>query len=69
MRHLLISAAKGLAQGTEPPGTTGDFRSIRGAEKILEPGEDWRVLGTADDPVVRESLAAQTGEQVTDMID
>ena len=46
MRHLLISAAKGLAEGKEPPAVGGglDFRSIRGAEKILEPGEDWRML-------------------------
>src|SRR5580704_8498593 len=38
MRHLLISAAKGLATGKEPPavGAGLDFRSIFGAEKILE---------------------------------
>ena len=58
MRHILISAAKGLAEGKEPPAVAAglDYRSIRGAEKILEPGEDWRTLGTADDPVVREAL-------------
>ncbi|MBO0802902.1 MAG: Rieske 2Fe-2S domain-containing protein [Nocardiopsaceae bacterium] len=56
MRHLLISAARGLADGKEPPAVRGDFRSIRGAEKILEPGEDWRVLGTDEDPVVAEAL-------------
>jgi phthalate 4,5-dioxygenase len=33
-----------------------DFRAIRGAEKILAEGEDWRPLGTDDDPVVREAL-------------
>ena len=71
MRHLLISAAKGLAEGKEPPavGAGLDFASIRGAEKILEPGEDWRDLGTDDDPVVREALGATTGEQLTDMVD
>ncbi|WP_424562229.1 hypothetical protein [Trebonia sp.] len=71
MRHLLISAAKGLADGKEPPalGAGLDFASIRGAEKILEPGEDWRDLGTDDDPVVREALSATTGEQLTDMVD
>ena len=71
MRHLLISAAKGLAEGKEPPavGAGLDFASIRGAEKILEPGEDWRDLGTDDDPVVREALSATTGEQLTDMVD
>ncbi|MGB6613110.1 MAG: hypothetical protein WBE95_03430, partial [Trebonia sp.] len=71
MRHLLISAAKDLAEGKEPPalGAGLDFASIRGAEKILEPGEDWRDLGTDDDPVVREALSATTGEQLTDMVD
>ena len=59
MRHLLLSAAKGLAAGTEPPALTGDFRAIRGAEKILEPQEDWRVLGTNADPVVREALGIE----------
>ena len=63
MRHLLISAAKGLAEGKEPPAVSAglDFRSIRGAEKILEPGEDWRVLGTSDDPVVQEAFSAESG--------
>jgi phthalate 4,5-dioxygenase len=58
MRHILLRAAKGLAEGKEPPAVSGDldYRSIRGAEKILEPGEDWRVLGTDDDPIVREAL-------------
>jgi phenylpropionate dioxygenase-like ring-hydroxylating dioxygenase large terminal subunit len=60
MRHILISAARGLAEGKEPPaissGAGDGFRSIRGAEKILEPGEDWRVLGTDADPTVQEAL-------------
>jgi phthalate 4,5-dioxygenase len=58
MRHILISAAKGLAEGKEPPAVAAglDYQSIRGAEKILEPGEDWRSLGTGEDPVVREAL-------------
>jgi hypothetical protein len=56
-RHLL-RAAKGLAQDREPPalGGSGDFASIRGAEKVLADGEDWRVLGTNDDPIVQEAL-------------
>jgi phthalate 4,5-dioxygenase oxygenase subunit len=63
MRHLLISAAKDLADGKEPPavGAGLDFASIRGAEKILEPGEDWRNLGTSDDPVVQEAFSAESG--------
>jgi phthalate 4,5-dioxygenase len=58
MHRLLLRAAKGLAAGGVPPalGGTGDFRSIRGAEKVLADGEDWRVLGTNDDPVVREAV-------------
>ena len=60
MHRQLLRAAKGLAEhGEEPPARTGDFRSIRGAEKILAEGEDWRVLGTDDDPVVKEALAAR----------
>jgi phthalate 4,5-dioxygenase oxygenase subunit len=59
MRHILLSAAKGLAEGKEPPAVTGDFTTIRGAEKILEPGEDWRVLGTDADPVVQEALGIE----------
>ena len=69
MRHILLSAAKGLAAGNEPPALTGNFTVIRGAEKILEPGEDWRLLGTEQDPVVRESSTATTGIQVTDLVD
>jgi phthalate 4,5-dioxygenase len=59
MRTLLINAAKALAEGQEPPavGAEHDYRSIRVAEKVLEPGEDWRLLGTDDDPTVRELLA------------
>jgi len=70
MRHILLSAAKGLAEGKEPPAVGEyDYRSIRGAEKILEPGEDWRVLGTDADPTVQEAAAATSGEQLTDMVD
>jgi hypothetical protein len=48
MRRLLIAAAKRVAEGGEPPAVDPDldYRSIRSAEKILENGEDWRVLGT-----------------------
>jgi phthalate 4,5-dioxygenase len=58
MHRQLLRAAKALAGGEEPPalGGSGDFRSIRGAEKILADGEDWRTLGTNDDPLVREAL-------------
>jgi phthalate 4,5-dioxygenase len=60
MRTMLLDAARGLEKGVEPPGVSvdGDFRAIRGAEKILEDGEDWRVLGTNADPAVIEALAS-----------
>jgi nitrite reductase/ring-hydroxylating ferredoxin subunit len=62
MRQILLKAAKSLADGATPPALAGppdhDFRTIRSAEKILDSDEDWRVLGTDDDPVVRESLLA-----------
>ncbi|HEY1574861.1 MAG TPA: Rieske 2Fe-2S domain-containing protein [Pseudonocardiaceae bacterium] len=63
MRQILLKAAKGLDDGVVPPALAGDpehdFRTIRSAEKILEPGENWRVLGTDDDPVVQDSLMAR----------
>jgi phthalate 4,5-dioxygenase oxygenase subunit len=56
MRRLLMAAAKSVAEGGEPPAVAPelDYRSIRSAEKILEPGEDWRVLGTSEDPMVQK---------------
>lgn len=63
MRTILLKAAKGLPDGVEPPALAGpghDFRTIRSAEKNLEPGEDWRRLGTDDDPTIQEAkLAAE----------
>ena len=59
MRHILLSAAKGLADGKESPATgEHDYRSIFGAEKILAPGEDWRTLATPADPAFAEALSA-----------
>jgi phthalate 4,5-dioxygenase oxygenase subunit len=56
MRRQLLKAAQDLANGIEPPAIdhTLPYRSIRSAEKILAPGEDWRLLGTERDPVVIE---------------
>jgi phthalate 4,5-dioxygenase len=69
MHRQLLRAAKGLAAGEEPPalGGTGDFRSIRGAEKILAEGEDWRLLGTDTDPLVREALDGVDVRQAVDV--
>jgi hypothetical protein len=53
-----LAAADGdaAAAGLPALGGSGDFQAIRGAEKILADGEDWRVLGTDADPTVREAL-------------
>jgi phthalate 4,5-dioxygenase oxygenase subunit len=60
MHQQLINAAKSLAQGGTPPALAGqgDFRSIRSAEKVLDKDEDWRLLGTDEDPVVQETELA-----------
>ena len=57
-RALLLEAAQDVADGKPAPALDGDFRSIRGAEKILEADEDWRHVGTNDDPIVQEALLA-----------
>jgi hypothetical protein len=56
MRRMLIKAAKDLANGIEPPALDPNlpYTSIRSAEKILTPGEDWRTLGTEADPVLQQ---------------
>jgi hypothetical protein len=60
MRGLLLNAARALAEGEEPPAVSAEvnYRDIRGAEKVLEPGEDWRVLGTDEDPMVRAAWSS-----------
>lgn len=63
LRSILLQAARGLSTGEQPPALAAsdrDFRSIRAADKILDEGEDWRILGTDADPAVREGLAAVT---------
>jgi phthalate 4,5-dioxygenase len=66
MHTMLLTAAKELAEEGKSPRGLGDhdFRSIRAAEKVLAEGEDWRVLGTNEDPTVQESLLAL--EQMAD---
>jgi phthalate 4,5-dioxygenase len=57
MRHILLRAARDLAAGKEPPAVGAqDYKTIFGAEKILEPGENWRMLATLDDSALREAL-------------
>ena len=61
MHTLILEAAQDVAAGKQPPAVSGDldYRSIRGAEKVLMPGEDWRVLGTDDDPAVQEEKSLE----------
>jgi phthalate 4,5-dioxygenase oxygenase subunit len=56
---ILLQAAKDLDAGQEAPAVAADldYKGIRAAEKILEADEDWRRLGTNDDPIVQEALA------------
>jgi hypothetical protein len=58
---MLIKAARDLQDGIEPPAIDPSlpYTSIRSAEKILEPGEDWRLLGTESDPVLQQAEASQ----------
>jgi nitrite reductase/ring-hydroxylating ferredoxin subunit len=58
LRRMLIDAAKDLAEGIEPPALAADkpYDRIRAAERIILPGEDWRLLGTDADPIMRELL-------------
>jgi phthalate 4,5-dioxygenase oxygenase subunit len=60
MRTQLMRAARDLQAGIEPPALDPsiDYLRIRSAEKVLEAGEDWRRLGTDEDPAVREALLA-----------
>jgi phenylpropionate dioxygenase-like ring-hydroxylating dioxygenase large terminal subunit len=59
MRRMLIKAAMDLENGIEPPALDASmpFTSIRSAEKVLEPDEDWRRLGTEGDPVLAQVVA------------
>jgi hypothetical protein len=46
-------------RGERAPCGARRFPVRPGAEKILEPDEDWRLLGTDDDPVVQEVLGIE----------
>jgi phthalate 4,5-dioxygenase len=69
MRQILINAAKNLEKGIEPPALDASmpFHEIRSGEKILEAGEDWRIVGSNQDPLLlkaqqlaQEQLAVAT---------
>jgi hypothetical protein len=65
LRRMLIDAARNLARGIEPPAVDPalDYNAFRSAEKILAPGEDWRLLGTPDDPVVEQLQPLLAGQR------
>jgi phthalate 4,5-dioxygenase len=60
---LILGAARDVVAGSPAPSLAGqgDFRSVRGAEKVLADEEDWRILGTDQDPTVQEILAKTGG--------
>jgi hypothetical protein len=65
MRSLLLKAAKDLEKGIEPPAVAAGlpYKSIRSAEKVLAAGEDWRILGTDEDPTVIEKLGLREASE------
>ena len=42
LRRLLLEAAKRVEDGGDPVGTGDGYYKIRGMEKMIEPGRDWR---------------------------
>jgi phenylpropionate dioxygenase-like ring-hydroxylating dioxygenase large terminal subunit len=68
MRRILIEAAKGLAEGKEPPALDASlpYHEVRSGEKILAAGEDWRIVGSNQDPTLLEAqrLASQQAQEV-----
>ena len=65
MRRMLLQAARDLDQkGIEPPAIrpSPELARVYSAEKILAPGEDWRTLGTQDDPTTVEMEAYPLAE-------
>ncbi|HLG11152.1 MAG TPA: Rieske 2Fe-2S domain-containing protein [Dehalococcoidia bacterium] len=65
MRRMLIEAARKLAQGIDPPAVDPslNYNEFRSAEKILALGEDWRKLGTLEDPVVEQLQPLLAGQR------
>jgi phthalate 4,5-dioxygenase len=55
-RRRLLTVARALEQGIEPPGTDPayPYHRVRGAESIIANSDDWRILGTDNDPLEQE---------------
>jgi phthalate 4,5-dioxygenase oxygenase subunit len=62
MRNLLLKAARDLAAGIEPAtGPDPVLLTLRGGERILDVEEDWRLIGSDEDPVIVEGYVARAG--------
>ena len=48
---------KHLPPGRKPRRSKAPSEEIRGAENFFADTEDWRILGTEEDPAVQEALA------------
>jgi phthalate 4,5-dioxygenase oxygenase subunit len=59
-RRMLLKGARDLARGIEPPGVDPSiaYHRIRGAERIIATGDDWRILGTDADPLEQQAAPA-----------
>jgi hypothetical protein len=61
MRNMLLKAARELAEGIEPAtGRDPALLALRGGERILDVDEDWRMVGSDEDPVVVEGYVARS---------
>jgi hypothetical protein len=53
VRRMLLNAAKNLEKGIEPPclDPSLPYDRIGSLSKVLEPGEDWSIAGSENDPI------------------
>jgi nitrite reductase/ring-hydroxylating ferredoxin subunit len=53
VRRMLITAAKNLEKGIEPPclDPSLPYDRVGSLSKVLEPGEDWSIAGSENDPI------------------